>query len=130
MSKRSLTASPSGRAKAKQAFQRTGWTQEYLAYQAGLETRQPVWKFFSGRPVERHVFIEICFQLQLNWEEVVELPPVEPEVAPVLPTPPEAVPVSIPPDETFAALKAKMRGWIERRCSYLQESLEAVQSLP
>ncbi len=78
MAKRSLKATPVGIAKAKQAFQRTGWTQEYLAGEVGLETRQSIWKFFSGRPVERHIFIDICFRLDLDWEEIAEPPQVDP----------------------------------------------------
>ena len=78
MAKRSLKSTPTGIARAKQAFQRTGWTQEYLAGEVGLETRQSIWKFFSGRPVERHIFIDICFRLDLEWEEIAEPPEVEP----------------------------------------------------
>ncbi|MBI4783099.1 MAG: NACHT domain-containing protein [Oscillatoriophycideae cyanobacterium NC_groundwater_1537_Pr4_S-0.65um_50_18] len=78
MGKRSLKASQTGIAKAKQAFQRKGWTQEYLAAEVGLETRQSVWKFFAGRPIERHLFIDICFRLDLDWEDIVEPPEVDP----------------------------------------------------
>ncbi len=70
MARRSLKASESGIIKAKQAFRRTGWTQEYLASEVGLETRQSIWKFFSGRPIERHLFIDVCFRLDLDWEEI------------------------------------------------------------
>ncbi len=42
MARRSLQASPEGIKKAKPAFLRTGWTQEYLAAEVGLETRQPI----------------------------------------------------------------------------------------
>jgi predicted NACHT family NTPase len=83
MARRSLQASSEGIKKAKQAFLRKGWTQEYLAAEVGLETRQPIWKFFSGKPVDRSVFNEICFRLDLDFEEIVALPPgVEPEVNP------------------------------------------------
>jgi predicted NACHT family NTPase len=70
MTKRLLTASKSGQEKAKKAFERKGWTQEYLAGEVGLETRQSIWKFFSGRPIERHIFIDICHSLDLDWEEI------------------------------------------------------------
>ncbi|NEQ24207.1 MAG: NACHT domain-containing NTPase [Microcoleus sp. SIO2G3] len=70
MARRSLQASVEGIKKAKQAFLRKGWTQEYLAGEVGLETRQPIWKFFAGKPVDRGVFSEICFQLDLQPEEI------------------------------------------------------------
>lgn len=72
MAKRSLKASPAGILKAKSAFAVRGWTQEYLAAEVGLQTRQSVWKFFSGRPVERHIFIDLCFTLDLDWEDIVD----------------------------------------------------------
>ncbi|WP_017306484.1 NACHT domain-containing protein [Spirulina subsalsa] len=74
MVKRSLIASPTGVEKAKKAFKRKGWTQEYLAAEVGLQTRQSIWKFFSGKPIYRHVFIEICFALDLNPEEIALSP--------------------------------------------------------
>ena len=80
MAKRSLKASEAGQIKAKQAFERTGWTQEHLANQVGLGTRQSVWKFFTGRPVDRSIFVDLCFQLDLAWEEIVDQPIVKPKV--------------------------------------------------
>ena len=72
MGKRSLQASSEGIRKARQAFKRKGWTQENLANEVGLETRQPIWKFFSGKPVERQVFHEICQILNINSEEIIQ----------------------------------------------------------
>ncbi len=74
MAKRSLKASETGIVKAKRVFERRDWTQEYLASAVGLQTRQSIWKFFSGRPIERHLFIDICFQLDLDWQEIVDRP--------------------------------------------------------
>ncbi len=74
MARRSLKASTAGIEKAKKAFKVREWTQEYLASEVGLETRQPIWKFFTGKPIERHSFMEICFQLGLDWQEIAELP--------------------------------------------------------
>lgn len=73
MTRRSLKASPSGIEQAKKAFERKGWTQEYLAAEVGLQTRQSIWKFFSGRPIERHIFIDICRSLGLDWAEIAGL---------------------------------------------------------
>lgn len=74
MTRRSLKASIIGIEKAKKAFRVREWTQEYLASEVGLETRQSIWKFFTGRPIERQNFMEICFQLGLDWQEIAELP--------------------------------------------------------
>lgn len=72
MAKRSLQASAEGIRKAKQAFKRKGWTQEYLAAEVSLETRQPIWKFFTGQPIDRHVFNDICFVLELEASEIAQ----------------------------------------------------------
>ncbi len=77
MARRSLYASTAGIEKAKRAFQLTGWTQEYLATEVGLDTRQSIWKFFKGKSVARHIFMEICFRLNLEWEEIAQLPTVD-----------------------------------------------------
>ncbi|PAX52187.1 NACHT domain-containing protein [Brunnivagina elsteri] len=77
MVKRSLQASLTKVQEAKRAFVRKGWTQDNLAFEVNLKTRQPIWRFFSGRPVERHVFIEICSLLDLSWREIASNPPAE-----------------------------------------------------
>ncbi|MEH2271213.1 MAG: NACHT domain-containing NTPase [Nostoc sp.] len=77
MVKRSLQASLIGIQQAKRAFALKGWTQDNLAAEVNLKTRQPIWRFFSGRPVERHTFIELCLVLQLNWREIATNPPAE-----------------------------------------------------
>lgn len=77
MVKRSLQATPSGIQEAKRAFALKGWTQENLAGEVNLKTRQPIWRFFTGRPVERHTFLEICSILELDWREIAVNPPAE-----------------------------------------------------
>ena len=77
MVKRSLQASLSGIQEAKKAFARKGWTQDNLAAEVNLKTRQPIWRFFSGRAVERHTFVEICLVLEVNWREIATNPPAE-----------------------------------------------------
>ncbi|MEH1863812.1 MAG: NACHT domain-containing NTPase [Nostoc sp.] len=77
MVKRSLQASLIGIEQAKRAFALKGWTQDNLSAEVNLKTRQPIWRFFSGRPVERHTFIEICSVLELNWREIASNPPAE-----------------------------------------------------
>lgn len=77
MVKRSLEASLNGIQQAKRAFAHKEWTQENLAGEVNLKTRQPIWRFFTGRPVERHIFLEICSVLELNWREIAANPPAE-----------------------------------------------------
>lgn len=75
MVKRSLQASLSGIQQAKRAFAFKGWTQENLAGEVGLKTRQSVWRFFTGQPVERQVFQELCAILDLDWRAIAVDPP-------------------------------------------------------
>ena len=77
MAKRSLQASPTGIREAKKAFTSKGWTQEGLALEINLKTRQPVWRFFTGQPVDRYTFMEICNRLELDWRLIAENPPAE-----------------------------------------------------
>jgi predicted NACHT family NTPase len=75
MVKRSLQASTAGIKQAKKAFNHRGWSQENLAAEVNLKTRQPVWRFFTGRPIERYNFIELCEILGLDWREIALNPP-------------------------------------------------------
>jgi predicted NACHT family NTPase len=77
MAKRSLQASELGIQDAKRAFALKGWTQENLAGEVNLKTRQPIWRFLSGQPVERHVFLEICSVLGLAWRTIAMNPPAD-----------------------------------------------------
>ncbi|HEY9662762.1 MAG TPA: histidine kinase, partial [Allocoleopsis sp.] len=77
MVKRSLQASPAGIQRAKRAFALKGLTQENLAGEVNLKTRQPVWRFFTGQPVDRQIFLAVCSILDLDWREIAENPPVE-----------------------------------------------------
>lgn len=75
MAKRSLRASPNGIQRAKRAFALTGWTQENLAGEVNLKTRQPIWRFFTGQPVDRQIFLAVCSVLDLDWRETALDPP-------------------------------------------------------
>ncbi|RUR73741.1 NACHT domain-containing protein [Chlorogloeopsis fritschii PCC 9212] len=87
MAKRSLKASAEGIRRAKQAFKRKKLTQKSLAGEVGLDTRQPIWKFFTGQPVDRQVFHEICRVLGINSQEIVENSTIENELISVENTP-------------------------------------------
>jgi predicted NACHT family NTPase len=77
MVKRSIQASPTGIQLAKRGFAIKGWTQENLAGEVNLKTRQPIWRFFTGQSVDRQIFIEICSVLDLDWREIAIDPPAE-----------------------------------------------------
>lgn len=129
MAKRSLKASSAGITRAKRAFERREWTQEYLASAVGLQTRQSVWKFFSGRPIERHLFIDICFQLDLDWQEIADLPSWDaPDVQPIAQeeissthTPLEITqePIEIDEFQNWQWLQEKLYDRTQQRCSSL-----------
>jgi predicted NACHT family NTPase len=70
MTRRSLQASTEGINKAKAALIRHSLTQQGLAGELGI-SRQPVTKFFQGKPVDRYIFVTICDKLNLDWEEIV-----------------------------------------------------------
>ena len=99
MTKRSLKTSEIGQARAKQAMLRKGWTQDYLATEAGLSTRNSVWKFLSGRPIDRNIFMELCFQLDLEWQDLADLPqstPIPDSLSPVTQDLPLVAPILAP----------------------------------
>lgn len=77
MGKRSLSANVQGIIQAKEAMARKQWTHQVLAKKVGIKTRLSISKFFTGRPVERRIFIEICLQLDLPWQEVANQVPDE-----------------------------------------------------
>ncbi|MEH1921032.1 NACHT domain-containing NTPase [Nostoc sp.] len=79
MSGRSLCSSLEGIQKAKKALIRYSLTQKALAEELEV-TRQPIGKFFTGKPVDRNLFVEICDRLDLEWEEIVAEPASEAEV--------------------------------------------------
>ncbi|MBD1905793.1 NACHT domain-containing NTPase [Funiculus sociatus GB2-A5] len=74
MAERSIRASSEGIQKAKKVVKDQGWTQTQIGEQVGT-SRQPVGKFFAGKPIERPTFIDICRLLDLDWEEIAEPEP-------------------------------------------------------
>ena len=78
MARRSLQASPQGIEKAKKALERNNLTQKALVNERGIASWSTVNKFFTGKPVDRSIFIEICQELNLNWDEIVTPPNREP----------------------------------------------------
>ncbi|GAB4226328.1 MAG: hypothetical protein Kow00121_54510 [Elainellaceae cyanobacterium] len=125
MVKRSLQASPSGVQLAKRAFAIKGWTQENLAGEVNLRTRQPIWRFFTGQPVDRQIFLSVCLILDLDWRDIADRPPAEfPEPREVV----EAAPLDIAPldiapldiDSLVQQVRSQHQETIQNQCGILQ----------
>ena len=74
MTRRSLQASPQGIQNIKKALKKKKWSQTYIAGAVGC-SRQTIWSLLQGNSTDCEVFMEVCTQLGLNWEEISsELP--------------------------------------------------------
>jgi predicted NACHT family NTPase len=124
MVKRSLKASTTGIDKAKKAFERKGWTQEYLAAEVGLSTRQSVWKFFTGKAIDRNIFIDLCFQLDIDWQEIADLPNLTSEVSTslLLTANPEI-------NDLVNRVRSLLREQIQVQCGLLKSCFDVTQPL-
>ena len=75
MTGRSLRASPQGIKQAKKTLDNKSLTQKAIAEELEIASWSTVNKFFTGKPVDRKVFIAICEALNLEWEDIVSLKP-------------------------------------------------------
>ncbi|NEQ27275.1 MAG: NACHT domain-containing protein, partial [Microcoleus sp. SIO2G3] len=73
-----LQASLQGIQDIKKALKRKKWSQTYIAGAVGC-SRQTIWSLLQGKPTDCDVFMEICAQLGLNWEEIAKSELSEPE---------------------------------------------------
>jgi predicted NACHT family NTPase len=118
MAKRSLQASTLGAKKAKQQFATRGWTQEYLASEIGVKTRQPIWRFFAGQPIERFTFFEICTALDLEWREIAFNAPAEYVDRTINST--ELEPISLKLDDLVQMVRSQRKDKVNHQCGILQ----------
>ncbi|MEP0820817.1 NACHT domain-containing NTPase [Trichocoleus sp. FACHB-46] len=72
MRNRGLWASPDGIKQARLALTDKAWSQSQLANLLGI-SRQPIAKFFAGKPVDRLYFVQICQKLDLRWQTIIDL---------------------------------------------------------
>lgn len=114
MVKRSLQASPGGIQQAKRAFAIKGWTQENLAGEVNLKTRQPIWRFFTGQAVDRQIFLEICSILDLDWREIALDPPAK------FLSPGEQTRSTLNIDNLVQEVRSQHRDTIQDQCGILQ----------
>ncbi|MEH1826524.1 MAG: NACHT domain-containing NTPase [Nostoc sp.] len=110
MSGRSLSCSPEGIQKAKRALIRCSLTQKALAEDLEV-TRQPIGKFFTGKPVDRNLFVQICDRLDLEWEEIIAEPASEAEVNQHN---------SIDIDAIVQEIREKIKPIIQQRCGTMR----------
>lgn len=120
MAKRSLRASPAGVKKAKQQFVSKGWTQEYLANEVGIKTRQPIWRFFAGQAIERYTFFEICTILDLDWREIALDPPAESVDRTADRSELDLLSASLGLDDLVQMVRAQRQEKINHQCGILQ----------
>ncbi|MEH2228939.1 MAG: NACHT domain-containing NTPase [Nostoc sp.] len=106
MSGRSLSCSLEGIQKAKRALIRCSLTQKALAEDLEV-TRQPIGKFFTGKPVDRNLFVQICDRLDLEWEEIVAEPEINQDN-------------SIDIDAIVQTVREKIKPLIQERCGTMR----------
>jgi predicted NACHT family NTPase len=124
MVKRSLKASTTGIDKAKKAFERKGWTQEYLAAEVGLSTRQSIWKFFTGKAIDRNIFIDLCFQLDIDWQEIADLPCVTSELSNFL-----ASTANLEVNDLVERVRSLLKCQMQAQCGLLKSCFDVTQPL-
>lgn len=78
MARRSLQASIQGIQAIKKALKRKQGGQTYLAGVVHC-SRQTIWSLLQGNPTDCEVFMDVCKELGLEWEDIAEVEPTEPE---------------------------------------------------
>lgn len=75
MARRTLQASIQGLKDIRKPLKRKQGGQTYLAGAVGC-SRQTIWSLLQGNPIDCDVFMNVCTELGLKWEDIAE-----PEVA-------------------------------------------------
>lgn len=108
MVKRSLNASKSGIKRAETALTDMGLTQQLLADALDI-TRQPVSKFFNGKPVSRDYFVRICQKLKLEWQSIA----IDEEI-------PVDKDKSSEVDDLVEEIREELKPNIKKRCGFMR----------
>lgn len=77
MSDRSLIATETGIKIARIALTGKKLTQEKLMELVDVQSRSTISNFFTGKPVDRQIFVKICEKLEINWQEISEQLPLQ-----------------------------------------------------
>jgi predicted NACHT family NTPase len=112
MARESLTACEAGIKNAKVKLTSKRLTQEKLAAKLGI-SRQPIANFFGRKAVDRTIFVDICEQLELNWEEIAGQPK-----SPNLVSSPHSVSTDI--DALVNQVREKVTADIQKRCGWMR----------
>jgi predicted NACHT family NTPase len=70
VSDRSLKATEAGIKIAKDVLTTKKLTQEKLMELVDVQSRSTISNFFTGKPVDRQIFVTICEKLEINWQEI------------------------------------------------------------
>ena len=77
MARQTLQASTQGIKDIRKALKRKQGGQTYLAGAVGC-SRQTIWSLLQGNPIDCDVFMNVCIQLGLKWEDIAEPEAAEP----------------------------------------------------
>ncbi len=77
MARRTLQASTQGIKDIRKALKRKQGGQTYLAGAVHC-SRQTIWSLLQGNPIDCDVFMNVCTELGLKWEDIAELETAEP----------------------------------------------------
>lgn len=77
MARRTLQASTQGLKDIRKALKRKQGGQTYLAGAVGC-SRQTIWSLLQGNPIDCDVFMNVCTELGLKWEDIAEPEAAEP----------------------------------------------------
>lgn len=90
----------------------------------GLKTRQSVWRFFTGQPIDRQIFRELCSILDLDWREIAIDPPAEFPEPEIISAQRNVEVTSYAPvpdiDTLIQQVRAQRRDKIQNQCGILQ----------
>jgi predicted NACHT family NTPase len=77
MARRTIQASRQGIKDIQKALKRKKGGQTYLAGAVGC-SRQTIWSLLKGNPIDCDVFMDVCTELGLKWEDIAEPEAAEP----------------------------------------------------
>lgn len=85
---------------------------------------------FKGKPIERHIFIDLCFQLSLDWQDIADLPPLPPRDKSLIEEPAISIAATAPDFKCLITqARSQIKGQIEAQCGTIQSFFEFAEPL-